>query len=145
MVRPFYNMASLLAENRPSRPPAIGVNMKIVDRVFGWLLVLGAFGHAAGSWVAGRNNHQLLVWALSGSLAALLVSALNLLRVSRPGDRPLALVSFCGSLAWAMVAMGFGASIGNLLDPRALYHLVIALVLTAMSLRTYLAARKRRA
>ena len=72
--------------------------MNTVDRTFGWLLIVGAILHAAGSLAASRENPQLLVWALSGSLAALLVAALNLLRVNRPLDKQLALLSFVGSV-----------------------------------------------
>lgn len=110
--------------------------MKTIDRVFGWLLVLGAILHSVGSFVALRSNPGVLVWALSGSLAALLVAALNLMRVNRPGDRTLAWVSAAGSIAWTLVAIGFGASIGNVLDPRAMYHAVAGAVLAVFSVRT---------
>ena len=112
--------------------------MKTLDRVFGWLLVLGALLHSAGSVVALRNNPGVLVWALSGSLAAMLVAALNLMRVNRPADRTLAWVSAAGSIAWTLVAIGFGASIGNVLDPRAMYHAIAGIVLAAFSVRTAL-------
>ena len=114
--------------------------MKIADRIFGWLLVLGALLHAGGSIAAARNNPQLLVWALSGSLAALLVAAMNLLRVNRPQDRSLAALCFFGSVGWAAGAIGFGVSIGNVFDPRAMYHAIVAVALAAMSVRTYLHA-----
>src|SRR5262245_48728690 len=114
--------------------------MKIADRILGWLLVLGALLHAGGSIVAARNNPQLLVWALSGSLAALLVASMNLLRVNRPQDRSLAAVCIFGSLGWATGAIGFGLSIGNVFDPRAMYHAIVALSLAAMSFRTYIHA-----
>ena len=112
--------------------------MRIVDRVFGWLLVVGGLLHAGGSWTGYRNTPELLLWALSGSLAALLLAAVNLLRVSRPDDRELAWVSFGGCLAWIAVALGFGKVIANVLDPRALIHATNAVVLAAMSLRTVL-------
>jgi len=110
--------------------------MNTVDRVFGWLLVLGAILHSVGSVVALRSNPGVLVWALSGSLAALLVASLNLMRVNRPDDRTLAWVSAGGSIAWTLVAIGFGASIGNILDPRATYHAIAGIVLAAFSVRT---------
>jgi len=109
--------------------------MKIVDRIFGWLLVLGAILHSIGSIVAVRDKPDILVWALSGALAALLVAALNLMRVNRPADRTLAWVSTAGSIAWMLVAIGFGASIGNVLDPRAMYHTIVGAVLAAFSIR----------
>jgi hypothetical protein len=112
----------------------------ILDRTFGWLLVVGALLHAAGSWHAFHNHPPQLLWALSGSLAALLVAALNLLRVGRPTDRPLAWVSFVASLAWLAVAVGFGAVMGHLADPRAVIHGVNAAVLAGLSLRTLMRA-----
>ena len=61
--------------------------VKVLDRVLGWLLVVGGLLHALGSWTAYRNAPPELLWALSGSLAALLLAALNLLRAGRPQDR----------------------------------------------------------
>jgi hypothetical protein len=114
--------------------------MTTVDRLFGWLLVLGGLLHATGSWRAYHDAPAQLLWALSGSLAALLVAALNLLRVGRPADRSLAWVSFAASVAWVVVAVSFGRVIGHLLDPRAVIHAVNAVVLAGMSVRTLVRA-----
>ncbi len=115
--------------------------MKTADRILGWLLVLSGLLHAFGSWTGYKDSPEILLWALSGSLAALLVAALNLLRANRPTDRPLALVALAGALAWTGIALGFGAVIGSLLDPRALIHATIAAALAAMSLRTVLGTK----
>jgi hypothetical protein len=123
----------------PSTSPLPGNaegSVTILDRIFGWLLVVGGLLHAVGSWHAFHDDPPQLLWALSGSLAALLVAALNLLRVGRPNDRPLAWVSFAASVAWVAVALGFGAVIGHLADPRAVIHAVNAAVLAGLSLRT---------
>jgi hypothetical protein len=112
----------------------------VLDRIFGWLLVVGGLLHAVGSWHALHNDPPQLVWALSGSLAALLVAALNLLRTGRPTDRPLAWVSFVASVAWVAIAVGFGAAIGHLGDPRAVIHAVNAVVLAGLSVRTLVRA-----
>ncbi len=117
--------------------------MTKVDRGLAWLLVLGALGHLFGSWSGYRQQPETLVWALSGSLAALLVAAINLLRVGRPHDRGLATVCLAGSVAWTAVALGFGSAIGNVLDPRVLMHAVTAVLLAAMSLRTLTQAAGR--
>jgi hypothetical protein len=74
--------------------------VRTIDRAFGWLLVLGGLLHAVGSVKGLANRPDVLVWALSGSLAALLLAAINLMRVNRPDDRPLAWVSTAGSIAW---------------------------------------------
>jgi len=109
--------------------------MRVVDRIFGWLLVLGAIMHAIGSYVAVRDKPDVLVWAQSGTLAALLVAALNLLRVNRPADRTLSWVSAAGSIGWMLVAIGVGLSVGNLLDPNVMYHIIVGGVLAAFSIR----------
>lgn len=109
--------------------------MRAVDRVFGWLLVLGGLLHTAGATAGLRNTPAALVWPLAGSLAVFLVAALNLMRVNRPADRTLAWVSAAGSIGWTLVALGFGASVGNFLDPRGLYHTIVGAVLAAFSLR----------
>jgi len=110
--------------------------VKVLDRVLGWLLVVGGLLHALGSWTAYRNAPPELLWALSGSLAALLLAALNLLRAGRPQDRPLAWVSLGGCLAWIVVSVSFGRVIGNVLDPRAVIHALNAAALAVMSWRT---------
>jgi hypothetical protein len=110
--------------------------MKLVDRVFGWLLVVGSLLHAGGSVAAYRNTPVALVWALSGTLAGLLVAGLNLLRVDRPQDRALARLSLAGCLGWLAVDLAFGKAFGNVFDPRVLTHAINAIVLAAMSLRT---------
>src|SRR5215472_4147707 len=113
--------------------------MKIVDRAFGWLLVLGGVLHFKDKIVALKGTPAALVWPLAGSVAAFLVAALNLMRVDRPRDRTLAWVSAGGSIAWLAVALGFGASVGNFLDPRGLYHVIVAVVLAGFSIRTAVA------
>jgi uncharacterized membrane protein YjjB (DUF3815 family) len=110
--------------------------MRTVDRVFGWLLVVGSLLHSGGSVAAYRNTPVTLVWALSGTLAGLLVAGLNLLRVGRPNDRALAWMSFAGCLGWLAVDLAFGKVFGNVFDPRVLTHAINATVLAAMSLRT---------
>lgn len=109
--------------------------MGYIDRAFGWLLVIGGALHAYGSLVAYPPQTVTLVWSLAGSLAAFLLAALNLMRVNRPHDRTLAYVCFVGSLCWFAVAMAFGMAINAVLDPRVLYHAVVALVLAAFSVQ----------
>jgi hypothetical protein len=110
--------------------------MRALDRVFGWLLVIGGVMHTVGATVGLRSTPAALVWPLAGSLAVFLVAALNLIRVSRPADRALAWVSVAGAVGWTLVALGFGAAVGNFLDPRGLYHTIVGFVLVGFSLRT---------
>jgi hypothetical protein len=114
--------------------------VKIADRIFGWLLIVGSLLHAMGSVAGYRNMPVTLVWALSGTLAGLLLAGLNLLRVERPNDRALAWMSFAGCLGWIAVALSFGKAFGNVFDFRVLTHVIITMVLAAMSLRTLVRA-----
>jgi hypothetical protein len=107
--------------------------MKQIDRAFGWLLAIGAALHAYGSLTFYGPQTVTLVWALSGSLAASLLAALHIMRVNRPADRTLAYVCFAGSLCWGAIALAFGLTISAPLDPRVLYHVIVALVLTGFS------------
>jgi len=116
--------------------------MKTADRAFGWLLAVGGILHGLGSWKAYASKPETLLWALSASLAALLLAALNVLRVGRSGDRPLAWVCAGGSIAWIVVALAFGALIGNVFDFRASIHGLDAAVLAGFSFRTALGAAK---
>jgi hypothetical protein len=48
----------------------------------------------------------------------------------------LAAIAAIGTACWALVAFGFGMSIGNVLDPRPLSHVVISMVLVVFSVIT---------
>jgi peptidoglycan/LPS O-acetylase OafA/YrhL len=111
---------------------------KIVDLALGGLLLLGGVLHAFGSLRAYPSLAPELVWALSGSLAAILLGVLNIVRANRPRDRPLAWITLLGTLCWVAVALAFGAAINNAWDLRVLYHALVATALTALSLRTVL-------
>jgi len=113
-------------------------SMKSSDRLFGVLLLIGAALHSYGSISSYKLGTTELVWALSGSLAAGLIAAINLVRGERPGDAPVAWISFVASSCWFAVAIGFGAAIGDIFDPRVLWHAICALALAAFSFRTAL-------
>ncbi len=112
--------------------------MKALDRVFGWLLVLGGIGHGLGSYKAYSNQPMDLLWALSASFAIWLLAAVNLLRAGRKGDRALAWISFAGCVVWSGFAVWFGVLIGNVFDFRPMGNLIITLVLAVFSLRSAL-------
>ncbi len=115
--------------------------MTYIDRAFGWLLAIGSALHVYGSLKAYAPQSTALVWALGSSLGGFLLAAVNLMRVNRPGDRTLAWVSFAGALCWTAVALAFGMAIDNVLDPRVLYHVVVALALAGFSFGGATAAR----
>ena len=109
--------------------------MKIVDRIFAWILALGGLLHGVGSYLGYRHQPMTMLWSICATLLTLLIAAVNLLRVERPGDRPLSWISFAGSLSWAVAAFAAGVLIHNIFDPRPMMHWVTALVLAGFSLR----------
>lgn len=117
--------------------------MGMVDRIFGWLMVLGSLAHSMGSLHAYGAKPELLLWAESGTLAALLVAALNLLRAGRPEDRVLAWVSVAACVGWLALVLAFGKLVGNYFDFHVLIFMAITLMLLFMSLRTALGKAKR--
>lgn len=112
--------------------------MKIADRALSLLLLVGGGLHSYGS-VAGYDlGSEILVWSLAGSLAIFLTATLNLLRTFRSGDRVLACLSLAASLGVLAIALGFGHAIGDVADPRALWHALCGIGLACFSLRAAL-------
>ena len=110
--------------------------MKIADRLFGWLQLLGACGHTAGTIVLVPFMSGLFVWSLGASIGMFLTAALNLLRAGRPTDRTVALMATAGSGGQLLLCLAFGKSIGNFADPRVVGNCVIATVLLLFGIRT---------
>ena len=111
-------------------------SLAAVDRACAWLLLVGAALHSYGALTLHPVGSEIQVWALSGSLAAALTAVLNLVRAQRPLDITLAWITFTASLGWVAVALGFGVSIGHLVDLRVIWHAVAAAMLAAFSLRS---------
>lgn len=107
---------------------------KTIDRIFGWLLVVGSIGHATGTIMWTQPMSQIFLWSLGSALAAVLLGVLNIIRAGRPGDRTLAVVTAIGTACWMGLAVAFGVSIGNVFDPRTLYHFVVSGVLVVFGL-----------
>ena len=110
--------------------------MNAADRTFGWLLVIASLLHIIGAVGQYSGRPVLLVWALSATLAGLLLAALNLLRVGRPGDRVLAWISFCGCLGWLALVIAFGVVLARGLDFPVLVIAAITAVLAIFSFRS---------
>ena len=108
----------------------------IIDRIFCALLILATAGHLFGTIKLFDFGTGIFVWSLSGVLAAALLVAINILRNLRPSDRPLARIAFAGNIGWLAIVLLFGQSIGNLLDPRAVFHGIAALGLIFFSFKT---------
>ena len=73
--------------------------MKVLDRIFGWmLLVLGCL-HTAGSvFLMSKNLNLDTAWFFSGGLAVIFGALLNLLRAHRPPDPAVARISILANL-----------------------------------------------
>ena len=96
-------------------------------------MVGAAAGHFFGTLSLIERGTTLFVWSLAGVLAAALLVALNVMRIGRPDDRTLAWVCLVGCLCWVVIALMFGSSVGNVMDPRALYHAFAAFGLAVLS------------
>jgi hypothetical protein len=114
--------------------------MKVVDRIFGVLLILATCGHIGGTLVWLQPLTGIWIWSLGSALGGLVLGALHLLRTSRPGDRPVALIATLGTIGWFCVALAFGVSIHHVLDPRPLGHMIISLALILFGVRTLIAS-----
>jgi|SRR5215469_14517756 len=110
--------------------------LKVIDRIFGALLILAACGHTAGTILWTQPMSGIFIWSLGSALAALLLGTLNIVRAGRPDDKTLAAITLIGTVCWAALAFAFGKSIGNVLDPRPLSHVIISLVLVVLSAAT---------
>ena len=110
--------------------------LKVVDRIFGWLLVLASCGHTVGTFLWTQPMSGIFIWSLGSSLAAGLLATLNIVRAGRADDKTLAVITAIGTACWALVAFAFGKSIGNVLDPRPLGHVIISIVLVIFSTAT---------
>ncbi len=111
-------------------------SVRTLDRVLGWVLILGGIGHSLGSLQAYKADQVQLLWSLSASLLVWLLGAINLVRAGRHGDRALAWVCLAGNLAWLIAALRFGVLIGDVLDFRPLTFTVLTLGLSGFSVRS---------
>lgn len=110
--------------------------MRTVDRVLGWLLILGGVGHSIGSLQAYRHDQMQLLWAWSASMLVWLLGAVNLLRAGRSGDSALAWICLIGNLAWLAASLRVGVLIGNIFDFRPMIFAVLTLGLCGFCVRT---------
>jgi hypothetical protein len=112
--------------------------MKIVDRIFGVLLILGTCGHIAGTLKTAPPMSSIWIWSLGAGLGGLVLGPLHLVRAGRPNDRAVALIATLGSVGWFFIALAFGVSIHHVLDFRPFGHMIISAVLVGFGLRTLL-------
>lgn len=108
--------------------------MRRLELVLAGLLALGAVGHMIGTFTGYPWGSEVFVWSLAAVCYVFLIVFLQVLRINRPHDRPVMIAATLATAAWAALALGFGAAIGNVLDFRALIHAGVsaALVVTAL-------------
>ena len=110
--------------------------LRLVDRIAVVLLAIFAAGHGiVGTLLTVPLMEVRTVWSFSGAVAAWLVAALNWLRGSRPGDRPLAAWAIAGALAYAalMVWLAFAAHLLD--DVRPWLFFIVCLILAAIGFK----------
>ncbi len=101
-------------------------------------MLVGAGLHVAGSFATYTNAPDALLWSVSAGAYEALLGGVNLVRASRRRDAALAWLSLLGGIVWLGVVISFARLVGNAFDPRVLVQGGIAIVPTALSLRTLL-------
>lgn len=107
-----------------------------IDRTAAVLLAIFAFGHAVpGTLMTSPLLHSDTMWSFSGSVAAWLIAALNWMRASRPGDRPLAAWALAGALTWIGLMAWLMEAAQMWGDPRPWLFIAVSAILAGYSLR----------
>jgi hypothetical protein len=109
--------------------------MRMVDRIFGWLMVATALLHSYSAWSAYHSQHELLLWSLAAGLAQLYLAGMNLIRAERRHDLSLARLCVAGNLTWLVVVICYAGLIGHFFDPRVLIPFVVTTALLGLSTR----------
>jgi hypothetical protein len=110
--------------------------MRLADRIFACLLILGGVGHTAGTLIGDKDKPELMLWSLCASLFVFLLGTINLVRAGRHGDGTLGWITLVFNLCHIASVVAFGRLIQNMGDPRVIGFIVICLVLCGMSVRT---------
>ncbi|MEO7602119.1 MAG: hypothetical protein ABIS39_02485 [Sphingomicrobium sp.] len=107
-----------------------------IDRAACVLLAVFALGHAVpGTLMSSPLMDSATMWSFSGSVAAWAIVALNWLRVSRPGDRPLAAWALAGALAWIGLMVWLMEAAQMWADPRPWLFVAVSAILALYSVR----------
>ena len=117
--------------------------MTIFRYIMCGLLTLGALGHLYGTFGGYQVGSEVFVWSLSATAFTFAGVAFNIL--ARSGDRTLLAAAMVSAIAWAVLAMMFGAAIGNVFDARAIAHAAPSLILATLDASLLLRGKSRRA
>lgn len=112
--------------------------MKKFELILCGLLGFGGAGHLFGTLSGYQPGTEVFVWSLSATAFVALLVFLHVLRILRPGDKPVRAAASLASVVWIGLALAFGAAIGDIADPRALTH---ALVTFGLLVTTFLTPR----
>ena len=110
--------------------------LRKIDRAASALLALFAVGHAVpGTLMTSPFLDPSTMWSFSGSVAAWAIAALNWLRSSRPGDRPLAAWALAGALTWIGLMLWLMEAASMWADPRPWLFVAVCAILAVFSAR----------
>jgi hypothetical protein len=116
--------------------------MATVDRIFSILIILAGAVHAAGS-LKYYEDPLTLLWALCATLFLFLFGAINLLRASRRGDKPLAWICLLSGLAWILAAERFAYLTNRMVDTHVLIVIVVTVVICAFNVGALMTPKKK--
>lgn len=108
--------------------------MKRLQLILTGLLALGAVGHLIGTLTGYPWGSEIFVWSLTAVGYVALIVFLQILRINRPSDQPVMIAATMATAAWVLLALAFGAAIGNVFDFRALMHAGVSAGLLATTI-----------
>lgn len=111
--------------------------LRITDYAFSGALILFAAAHGfiGSPAIYGWTSPQA-VWAFSGSIAAWMIAAVNILRTGRPGDRGLALVALAGAVSWIGLIVWLASLSGAFSDIRMVLNIGAGTGLAIFAMRS---------
>jgi len=102
------------------------MTLTMLGRALAVILMIGGLLHGYGSFASYEAGSTALVWSLGSAAFAVFLGALAFHANRRPAERGFIAILIVGLAAWFVTVLGFGLAIGNVVDPRVLYHLVVA-------------------
>lgn len=111
--------------------------LRVTDYAFSAALILFAAAHGfIGSPATYGWSSPQAVWSFSGTIAAWMIAAVNILRAGRPGDRSLAVVALAGAVAWIGLIVWLASLSGAFSDIRMVLHIGAGTGLAIFSVRS---------
>ena len=115
--------------------------MKQADYALSVILIVLSAGHGfVGTLAAEGWDSSTSMWSFSGSVAAWMIAAVNILRVGRPADKGVAMVALLGALSWVGLMVWLAVVAHMIADIRIWLFISVAAGLSLFSIRTLRAA-----